>query len=129
MKKLKLKVSFRDGRGRIVDLIEKEKINAVTLITFKKGAIRGNHYHKKTMQWNYILSGKVKFLSQMPFKKVMKIIAKKGDFILVFSRERHALVGMEDTELLVLTKGPRGGKEYENDTFRLREPLCVPEDI
>ena len=125
MKKLKLRVSFQDARGCIIDLIEKEKINAVTLITFKKGAIRGNHYHKKTIQWNYIVSGKIKFLSQMGSEKIKKIIAKKGDFIVALPKERHALIGMEDAELIVFTKGPRGGKEYENDTFRLKEPLRV----
>lgn len=123
MKKIRLRFSFQDARGRITDLISKEKLNAVTLITFKKGAIRGNHYHKKTIQWNYILSGKIKFLSQMPSKGLTKLIAKKGDFVILYPRERHALVCVEGAELLVFTKGPRGGKEYENDTFRLKEPL------
>ena len=123
MKKIRLKISFRDKRGCIIDLVEKEKINAVTLITFKKGAVRGNHYHKKTTQWNYILSGKIKFLAQVHGKNVSEIIVKKGDFIVASPRERHVLVGLEDSELLVLTRGPRGGKEYENDTFRLKEPL------
>jgi len=123
MKKTNLGVSFRDKRGDIIDLIAKEKINAVTLITFKKGAVRGNHYHKKTIQWNCILSGKIKFLTQAPGGHVIKIIAKKGDFVVTPPKERHALIGMEDSELLVLTKGPRGGKEYEKDTFRLKKPL------
>jgi hypothetical protein len=28
---------------------------------------------------------------------------------------------------LILTKGPRAGTQYENDTFRLAEPLIAPE--
>ena len=36
-----------------------KKINSITLISQKRGKIRGNHFHKKTIQWNYILSGKV----------------------------------------------------------------------
>ncbi len=123
MKKTRPKVNFRDKRGSIIDLIAKKKINAVTLITFKKGAVRGNHHHKKTTQWNYILSGKIKFLAQMPGRKLVEIIAKKGDFVEAVPKERHALAAMEDSELLVLTKGPRGGKEYEKDTFRLKKPL------
>jgi quercetin dioxygenase-like cupin family protein len=123
MKKINLGISFRDKRGDIIDLISKEKINAVTLITFKKGAVRGNHCHKRTTQWNYVLSGKIKLLAQMPGKNVAEIIAKKGDFVVTFPGEKHALIGMKTSELLVLTKGPRGGKEYENDTFRLKKPL------
>jgi hypothetical protein len=30
---------------------------------------------------------------------------------------------MENSEVMVFTKGPRGGKEYESDTFRLGVPL------
>jgi oxalate decarboxylase/phosphoglucose isomerase-like protein (cupin superfamily) len=123
MKKTNPAISFRDKRGDIIDLISQEKINAVTLITFKKGAIRANHYHNKTTQWNYVLSGKIKFLTQMPKGRVVKTIAKKGDFVVTVPMERHSLAGMADSVILVLTKGPRGGKEYETDTFRLEEPL------
>ena len=50
MKKYKTPVSFKDDRGTIIDLLEKENINAVTFIAFNKGAVRGNHFHKKTVQ-------------------------------------------------------------------------------
>ena len=46
MKKLKIKVNFKDHRGIISDIIENENINAITLLTIKKGKVRGNHYHK-----------------------------------------------------------------------------------
>ena len=46
MKKIKTKISFKDKRGYIMDLLEKKEINAITLITQKKGQVRGNHYHK-----------------------------------------------------------------------------------
>ena len=55
MKKIKRKINFKDKRGIILDLIEKENINAVTYITLNKNSVRGNHYHKKTIQWNFIL--------------------------------------------------------------------------
>lgn len=126
MEKVKPKISFQDKRGCIIDLIAKEKINAVTLITFRKGTVRGNHYHKKTIQWNYILSGRIKFLSQMPHKGIVEMMAKKGDFIVTSPRERHALIGIKDAELLVLTKGPRSGDKYESDTFRLETPIYPP---
>ena len=53
------KINYKDDRGIIKDLIKKN-INAITYITINKNKIRGNHYHKKTTQWNYILSGKLK---------------------------------------------------------------------
>jgi hypothetical protein len=35
--------------------------------------------------------------------------------------ERHAWIAIEDSLVVVMTRGPRGGKEYESDTFRLAE--------
>jgi len=121
---IKLQTSFSDDRGEIVDLLENEQINAVTLVTFSKGAIRGNHYHKFTTQWNYLLSGRVKLVSQDPDGPVVETIMQPGDFVVTEPNVRHALVGLEKSELMVFTKGPRGGKEYETDTFRLQDPLA-----
>jgi hypothetical protein len=37
--------------------------------------------------------------------------------------EKHAFFGLTKYTMLVFTKGPRGGKEYENDTFRLKKNI------
>lgn len=123
MNKIELPISFQDDRGQIIDMIENEEINAVTLITFSKDAVRANHYHNYTTQWNYVISGKIKIATQMPRGEVVENVMEKGDFIATVPTEKHALKALEDSVLLVLTKGPRGGKEYESDTFRLEEPL------
>ena len=64
MKKINIKTSFKDKRGIIVDLLEKKSINAITYITQNKNTIRGNHFHKKTIQWNYILEGKIELFTK-----------------------------------------------------------------
>ena len=122
MKKIKLKVNFKDHRGVIIDILEKENINSITLITIKKNKIRGNHYHKKTFQWNYVLSGKLKLIIKKG--KIRKtLILNPGEIALTKPNEQHALIGHTNCKVLVFTKGPRGGKNYENDTFRLKNPL------
>ena len=123
MKKLKTKIDYKDHRGIISDIIENENINAVTLLTIKKGKIRGNHYHKKTFQWNYIISGKMKLITKKNGLK-KSITLNKDDVAVTVPFEQHALVGLTNCKVLVFTKGPRGGKEYESDTNRLKEPLC-----
>ena len=123
MKKIKIKTSFKDKRGIIVDLLEKKTINAITYITQKKDTIRGNHFHKKTIQWNYILEGKIELFTKKKNSKIKKIILKKGDLAVKYKNESHALRAIKNTKFLVFTQGPRGGKEYENDTFRLKIPL------
>jgi quercetin dioxygenase-like cupin family protein len=123
MKKINYKINQKDKRGHIVDFLEKENINAVTFILSLKGSVRGNHFHKKTFQWNYILKGKLKLFYQRKNSKIKKIVLNKGDFFLISPNESHALKALTKSEMLVFTKGPRGGKEYENDTYRLKKKL------
>ena len=120
---IKAKPAFSDARGEIIYLLENENINAVTVITFKKGAVRANHYHKHTTQWNYVMSGSIRLVTQMPGEAPREAVMRAGDFIATGPDERHALQGLEDSTLMVFTKGPRGGKEYESDTYRLEVPL------
>ena len=123
MKLIKTEINHQDDRGDIIDLVENQNINAITFISFKKGAVRANHYHKKTSQWNYITKGQIKLVTQFGEGPINEKILKKGDLAMTIPMEKHALVGLEDSEMLVFTEGPRGGKEYESDTFRLDNPL------
>ncbi len=117
--------SHSDERGVISDLLENKSINAITDITFKAGAVRANHYHKQTTQWNYVVSGKILIRTKMigENSETKEFIMNKGDLLETVPNEIHALKALEDSQLLVFTQGPRGGKEYESDTFRLEEPL------
>ena len=123
MRKIKIKINHKDSRGVIIDLLEKKKINAITHITQKKGKIRGNHFHKKTIQWNYLIKGKIKIVTKKRNRGVQEMILSRGDLVVTSSNESHAIKAIEYSEYLVFTQGPRGGKEYEKDTFRLSEPL------
>lgn len=120
MKVIKKTSAFKDKRGRIIDILENEPIEYVTLISSKKGAIRGNHYHKESVQYTYVLKGRLKLLTQMPEEKVKTKIIRSGDLVYTPPIEKHTLIALEDSEILVLTRGPRGGKNYEKDTYRLR---------
>ncbi len=113
------KIAFEDERGQIIDIIEGEPVEHATIITCKKGALRGNHYHKKTIQYAYIVSGSMKILTQIPGKSIVTHTVVRGDLMINPPLERHAWIVLEDTLVFVLTKGPRGGKDYESDTYRL----------
>ncbi len=117
------RLNYKDGRGEIKDILVKQRIDYVTLITCRKGSTRGNHYHKKTVQMAYVLDGRVKVLTQMPGKKVRSTVVRSGSMILNAPLERHAIIALEDSTLLVLTRGLRGGRDFEKDTFRLSVPL------
>jgi len=123
MKKIKLKINHKDKRGIIIDLLEKKKINAITYITQKKGKVRGNHFHKKTIQWNYLVKGRIRIVTKKNNDNIKRMTLTKGDLVVTSFNESHAIKAITDSEYLVFTQGPRGGKEYENDTFRLLKPL------
>ena len=122
MEIINLEPIFSDSRGDITDLIDDNEINAITHISFTKNAVRGNHYHKHTIQWNYVISGEIQLVTQMPGGKRVEKILSKGDYAVSCQNERHALKGISNhSELLIFTKGPRAGSNYEEDTFRLTE--------
>ena len=126
MELIPLKPAHTDARGSITDLISDDEINAVTLITFTKGAVRANHYHERTVQWNYVISGEILLATQLPGGEKAERTLKAGEFAVTRENERHALKGITDAQVLILTKGPRAGSQYENDTFRLTDPLITP---
>ncbi len=120
--------AFTDERGTITDILVREPLEYVTVITSRNGAVRGNHYHKDTTQWVYVVEGRLRVLSQMPGEPTRDEILEKGDLVVHVPRESHAMIALDDAVFLVFTRGPRGGEDYEKDTYRLTEPLRGADD-
>lgn len=118
---IKVKSAFDDARGSIFDIVEAE-VRHVGIIESKKGSVRAKHYHKKSTQYTFILSGKVEF-----FEKDMKTENAKldkttlGPFDLVITPPGvfHAIRCLEDCVFLDMTSESRAGKGYEEDTVRV----------
>ena len=119
-----LRPAFQDERGVISDILQHTPVDSVTIITSAKGAMRGNHYHKESVQYTYVLSGRIQARTQNPGEKVEVQELTAGDLLESPPLERHALLALDDSMLLVVTRGPRGGQNYEADTFRV-EPLAA----
>jgi quercetin dioxygenase-like cupin family protein len=121
---------FEDHRGIIQDLLVKP-IDAVTEIFTKQGAIRGNHVHEHTTQWGYVVSGRLRVATQVPAQAqgVTDVMAVQfnhygpGEMFCDNPGVAHAWQALEDCTVLVFTKGPRSGENYESDTRRLEGPL------
>ena len=128
MKKTRIGIAHEDERGRIVDVLTSTAIDAATVIECKPGAVRGNHYHKDTTQWTYVLDGSVAYVSVGPNGVREEVTLDKGDLVVTEPFESHAIQAIVESRILVLTKGPRNGGAYESDTFRLETPL-VPRPV
>jgi len=120
--------SFTDDRGTITDIFHLIDMNSACLITYMPGAVRANHYHKQTTQYTYILSGSLDYYSKpVDSEEPANVVtAGVGDFIISEPNEIHAWrTGAEGCTLIAFAQGPRGGEDYENDTFRVNS--IIPE--
>lgn len=112
-----------DQRGVITDLHVGEPVNALTTVTCVKGAVRGNHFHKLTTQFTYVLRGRLRYVGQSQGCPVEECVIAAGDLVTSLPLESHAFEALEDSELLAFCHGPRAGMDYEKDTYRLECPL------
>lgn len=114
--------NFQDNRGLITDIFYGLDINHGCIITNKPGAVRGNHYHKNTTQYTWILSGSMTYYSQPVDESLPpeSYQCQVGDFIVSAPMEIHAMkAGPSGCTFVAFAGGPRGGEDYENDTFRV----------
>lgn len=111
---------FEDVRGVIQDIFG--PLDAVTRITTKAGCVRGNHVHAQTIQWTMILSGRMLIATSGGGHTTSREYGP-GEIACERPGIPHAWKAVEDTEVLVFTRGPRSGDAYETDTRRLETPL------
>ena len=117
------KINFEDARGTITDIFSKSPKDHATVIFSKKGSIRGNHYHKVSVQYVFVVQGELETYSQKPGEDVSIDTLKTNDLIAHEPGEAHAFLAKEDTIFLTFVEGLRGGEDYEKDTYRLEKPL------
>ena len=113
---------FRDERGTIADILEGE-VRHTGIIWTKKGAFRGGHYHRKSIQYTYILKGRMEMKTKNLAKdksRVKTTMIEKGDLITIPPMFAHSFVALEETTFLDMTTESRADGGYENDTFRLK---------
>jgi mannose-6-phosphate isomerase-like protein (cupin superfamily) len=120
--------SFSDDRGSITDIFFKKNMNHACIITNAPGAVRANHYHKHTTQYTYILEGVLHYYSKPvdSDESPTAIVATAGDMIISEPNEIHAMkAGTFGCTFIAFAEGPRGGEDYENDTYRVES--IIPE--
>lgn len=111
---------FEDERGVIQDLLG--PVDSVTRIDTVAGAVRGNHVHASTTQWVYVVSGSLLVATDtLSAEGVDHRYYGPGELVKEEPGLPHAWKAMDNTTVLVFTKGPRSGAGYESDTIRLPE--------
>lgn len=123
MKKQHKPINFEDPRGTIRDIMVDTPVDHITLISSSPGVVRGNHFHRLTTQYTYILTGRAQYYSATDDNPVEVEELNPGDFIESPPLEHHAVKAITEMTMLAIARGPRGGDAYESDTYRERT-LC-----
>lgn len=101
-----------DERGCLIEIIKsieiEEIMEQVYFSTTRPGAVRGNHYHKRKVEWFSVIKGISKFVLEDCVSKEKKHeIILSGDkpmIIKINPNTSHAIqnIGSEDMHLIVI---------------------------
>ena len=94
-----------DSRGSIEGLIDFGPWHEINYITSRSDIKRGNHYHKKTLEAFFIISGKIiislQQISNNKLKgKIETHIVSKGQFFIISPYTFHVFEVIENAEWL-----------------------------
>ncbi len=113
-----IKPAFVDERGEIINVFE-GTTGHVAYITSKKGSVRANHYHKKDVQYMYLISGAYEThccsVNDPSKRQVLQV--RPGDIVKTPPLVAHAQKFTEDSVFLSLTTREREDGKYEEDTI------------
>lgn len=123
----KLKPVFEDKRGKIFDIVE-DPVSHIGFITFTKGALRGNHYHKTSTQYTFVLSGKIELYTKDARKKdaaITKTSMTPGFLAIIPPFTIHTYRAVMPSSMIDCTTATRIKKGYEEDTVRIDPALML----
>lgn len=115
----KIEPVHTDDRGSITDVLN-EPIGHVGYITFTKGALRAKHYHHESVQYDYILSGKLRLVVCQPDGSEREDhVLEPGMLSEVQPGIVHTYIAEEDSVMIDMTTLSRKDDGYEEDTVRV----------
>lgn len=112
-----------------MDVFVKHPFEHCVIIHSTPGSVRGNHYHEKSEQCDFMVKGSMKVFSRKADSDVIEeSVSKEGEWIEWEKGEAHEFIAIEDVIFMSVVNGPRGGNEYESDTYHLKTPLHVQKE-
>lgn len=119
MKLTRRNPNFIDVRGAITNITPDVEIRDILYITGKKGAVRGNHYHKKDRHFCYVLSGKIQYEWEDEGGEKGSLTLVPGDLVVNDILEKHRFIFKTDGAFIAMATEPRNQENYESDTVRV----------
>lgn len=103
------------------DIANDAKIGNVALIKSKRGAVRSNHYHKEDWHYLYVISGRMLYFERAVGEKRIPVGEWVSEGRMIFTRANmeHAVLFLEDSEILSLARNPQTHDKHEADVVRV----------
>jgi quercetin dioxygenase-like cupin family protein len=116
----RLEAPFVDERGLILNLVSLP-VGNVSIIRSKYGAIRSNHYHKEDWHYLYMLSGQMLYFEREVGDRVLHdpIRVSAGQLIWTAANIEHAVLFLDDSEVLSMARDAQTHEEHEADVVRV----------
>jgi quercetin dioxygenase-like cupin family protein len=110
-----------DARGSIFDFVE-DAVAHVGMVTFTKGAVRGNHYHKVSTQYSYVISGELDLFTSCidgSDKRIERL--GPGSLSTIPPGIVHKYTALTEATMLDIATLSRLSNQFETDTVRVTE--------
>lgn len=116
---------FVDERGEIQNLID-APFTSAAVVTSRKGAIRGNHYHKTDDHYCWLQRGGMIYVHRPCGDRhpPQRWVIEPGQLLYTPPRYEHAMQFTEESVMLVFARNNREMAHYEADTVRI--PQLAP---
>jgi len=124
-----LEINHTDDRGTIRDIFVSSPKDHCCIITFTTNAVRANHFHKESTQYTYVIQGEILMASCLVDQdgelnsSVEQVVLRTGDLVTHLPYHAHAFRAISAASILAFADGVRGGIDYENDVYRLKNSL------
>jgi len=117
---------FQDHRGQLKKIVQKstlsgeQEIEEIYVLYSNKDTVRGNHFHKQTIEFFTVLSGEAIMAFSDTDKRNMDIITIKSSdnqTIKVYPNTVHAIKNVSEAPLIVLAVSLKEYNPQDTDIF------------
>ena len=109
----------KDERGLFVEALNGIVWKNISYGIMKKGSVMGNHYHKKTSVYFFIIKGSVRIDSvDIHAKEVQAITLQENEGVIFFPNHSHAITFTQDS-IFIMGKSEKYDQNNP-DTFEYK---------
>jgi dTDP-4-dehydrorhamnose reductase len=105
---------FQDARGLFRGIMRGRRWDEINFVESRQGSVRGNHYHRQTIEAFYIIDGRIKVhLTDLSQDTTREFIVEGGDSFIIKPNILHIFDVLKDSRWINLLSQAMGEKEKD----------------